>query len=284
MPTTTATPLFSSFSPPDDEEVFPPPLVLPPAPPEKTLELSELVEVLPPPSIAPPAPPPAKALELKELVEVLPSPTASSPLSDHVEHVVVVEEPPPPPLPSVTSPSLKFVEPMYVAPPIPTGIPPQPSTSLSSDTVPVSVPPPPPMVSIMLLCCVNNTTSCIFRIQIINLQVDWLASHLLISFFLLKFYSVAVAVAAEQQTAQMLEQNEPGGGLSSELPTILESTISVASNLSNDSYDEDSIPPLIVKNNSNRGIGDLLESIRGGTKQLKKVEPDTQQVIIRDSR
>ncbi len=272
-----------SFFPPDDEVVSPPPLVPPPAPPEKTLELSELVEVLSPTSIAPPVPPPAKALELKELVEVLPSPTVSSLLPDHVEHVVVVEKLSSPPLPPVTSPSLKLVEPISVVPPIPTGIAPQPPTSPSSDTVPVSAPPPPPMVSVMLLCCVNNNLT-YFMIKILNLQIDCLALHLLISFFLLKFCS-AVAVAAEQQTAQMLERNKPGGGLSLELPIVLESTILIAPNLSSDSMShyEDSSPPLQVTNSS-RGIGDLLESIRGGTKQLKKVEPDTQQVIIRDFR
>eukprot|EP01084_Bolivina_argentea_P228874 386447_1 len=226
LPTTTTTSMFSFFPPPDDEVVSPPPLVPPPAPPEKTLELSELVEVLSPTSIAPPVPPPAKALELKELVEVLPSPTVSSLLPDHVEHVVVVEKLLSPPLPPVTSPSLKLVEPIPVVPPIPTGIAPQPPTSPSSDTVPVSAPPPPPM------------------------------------------------------TAQMLERNKPGGGLSLELPIVLESTILIAPNLSSDSMShyEDSSPPLQVTNSS-RGIGDLLESIRGGTKQLKKVEPDTQQTM-----
>ncbi len=77
----------------------------------------------------------------------------------------------------------------------------------------------------------------------------------------------------------MLDRKDPG--LSSAEHQVFHESISVTSSLGpfNDdslSYNEDSIQPLSVTHSS-RGIGDL-ESIKGGA-QLKKVEPDIQQVI-----
>ncbi len=81
----------------------------------------------------------------------------------------------------------------------------------------------------------------------------------------------------------MLEQNYKGSSvLTSESSQVFHESISVTTTLGsfNDdslSYNEDPIAPLPV-NTSSREIGDLLESIKGGATQLKKVEPETQQV------
>ncbi len=86
----------------------------------------------------------------------------------------------------------------------------------------------------------------------------------------------------------MLEQNAPD---SVSPPTLTIQPDSTGESVTPPYYSSDSMQypltevpqqPQSQVTSSSRGVGDLLESIRGGTKTLKKVEPETQQVTVRD--
>ncbi len=84
----------------------------------------------------------------------------------------------------------------------------------------------------------------------------------------------------------MLEKNAPD---SVSPPTLTIQPDSTGESVTPPYYSCDSmqyplteVPQQPQVTSSSRGVGDLLESIRGGTKTLKKVEPETQQVTVRD--